>query len=105
MRKLARIFIALFCLTFLCNKAMSQEVDLISHLGKTVGKLLMYSVKGFTFHSEVMALQGERVSAIEEHLAKTTGYNRAVLDTSEVFSKGREFKKASDDMFDHLQNP
>ncbi|MXW80627.1 MAG: hypothetical protein F4Z57_16935 [Gemmatimonadetes bacterium] len=106
LRILARLFIVLFCLTFICNQALSQESQsnvLLDMMGKTVGKLIVFSAKSFSFLAELSSFNSQRLNAIEAHLAKTSGYQYVELDTVGLHATKDELEQARADLFDYLQ--
>lgn len=104
MRRIARVFLVLFCLTFLYNKAVAQGSVLI-HVAEAVNKLMMCSIKGFAFHVEVQADFRQRIEAMELYLAKVAAYEKPNLDRTELEKAGEEYKKALADYLDHVQIP
>lgn len=105
MKKIARVFIVLFCLTFLCNKALSEEPDVVGRLGKVIEKLMVYTVKGLALHAEIQARLSERIEAMEKHLAETTGYVKPTWDRSELEKAAKEYEEAFSDLLDEFDVP
>lgn len=88
MRRIARFFIVLFCLTFLANQAVSQD-DLLT---ETVIRLLKFTTKGFIMTERTeewgrknLVVLDTRLDAIENYLTHSTDYKKP-----DVSEKGAE---------------
>lgn len=77
MRILARFFVALFCLVFLANQAQPQSK--LTTLTLLLSDMLRYVQKGLELVEERVAVNSERLAAIENHLERDTSY-RITLD-------------------------
>lgn len=77
MRILARFFVALFCLAFLANQAQPHSTQ--TNLLLLVSEYLDYVEKGLELVEERVAVNSERLAAIENHLERDTSY-RITLD-------------------------
>lgn len=119
MRNLARIFIALFCLVFLANQAQTLDDLETDHLGKTVGKLLVYAAKGIAYLNIATQANGKnielveaRIKAIESYMEQNAEYVRPGFpgEVAEYVQSLRKLKgaktgfdEANDDLFNFLQ--
>ena len=112
MRSIARVFIALFCITFLANQAMSTDTGL-DRLATLVQKLMMYSANGFNTHAQGLALLEKRISVIENKLHVETGYDKTTVSTADELALKRmiskaekanvEYQASSKELFDYVK--
>lgn len=112
MSHIARVFIVLFCITFLANQAMSSDMGL-DRLATLVQKLMMYSSNGFNTHAQGLALLHTRISIIENKLHAETGYDKTTaspadeLKLKKMISKAEEanveYQASSKELFDYVE--
>ena len=118
MRTVARVFMVLFCLTFLANQARSLDAE-TAKLGKIVGKLLVYTVKGVNFaraktveNEKRLELVEARLSAVEAHIEEKTSYERPEIPEKaaeyggaliRTALKQQEYEEAHKDLFDFFE--
>ena len=100
MRKIARIFVALFCIAFLANQAMSTDTGL-DRLATLVQKLMMYSANGFNTHAQGLALLDKRISIMESKLHLETGYDKTTASPSDEMALKRIMAKAEKAASEH----
>ena len=105
MRTIARVFMVLFCLTFLANQARSLSVE-GAILGQVIGKLMLFTSSGLAALSEALKVHNERLQGIENHLAKTSDFSRSSYQVKQenrrILEKDKEFRAAGADLLDFL---
>ena len=112
MRNIARVFVVLFCITFLANQAMSTDTGL-DRLATLVQKLMMYSANGFNTHAQGLALLDKRISIMENKLHAETGYDKTTMPTADKLELKRrtskaekanaEYQSSSKELFDYVE--
>lgn len=95
MRTAARIFIALFCLTFLANQAQGS----FSELGVLIGSLIRYTSTSIEYFEAHVQTNGSRLNAIEKQLsemsdfrvtpAQAAKWNRGIDEKAAAFNRAR----------------
>ena len=116
MRTIARLFIALFCLTFLVNQAHSLGSETLTEV---VSRLMTYTVRGLGVVQSRIELRDKgrdllttRVEAIETHLEQT-GYAKRDQTEKMIEYMGalaqeaeaeKKFQEASADLAEYLDS-
>lgn len=104
MRRIARVFIALFCITFLANQAMSTDTGL-ERLATLVSKMMKHSANGFNAHAKGLAYLNKRITLIENslHVEMSTADELAVKRMMSEFGEaGIEYQAAQKELSDYV---
>ena len=112
MRTIARVFVVLFCITFLANQALSADTAL-DRLATLVQKLMLYSTNALHAHAQGLGYLEKRIALLESELQAQTEYDknaRSFTDKLVLQKKETDFKKATEgyqaaskELFDYVE--